>query len=60
MPPVIFLAVAGAAAYAGYKFLSKLAEQARTPPKSNGKQPKNLGGLEWDEAAGAYRPKKEV
>lgn len=69
MPQLIFFAVAGAGLYAGYKFFSKLIAQAQTPPKSEmrearqdaaggGGQPKNLGGLEWDEKAGAYRPKK--
>lgn len=69
MPPLILLAVIGAGAFAGYKLFSKLAEQARTPAKSDaerwkreaaahGGEPKNLGGLEWDEQSGAYRPKK--
>ena len=65
MPPLIFLAVAGAGLYVGYKFFSKLIAQAQTPSKADGRnatgvsgQPKNLGGLEWDEKAGAYRPKK--
>ena len=70
MPPLIVLAIAGAGVYAGYKLFSKLIEQAQTPAKSDserwkreaaaarGGEPKDLGGLEWDAQAGAYRPKK--
>ena len=69
MPPLLFLAIAGAGVYAGYKLVTKLIEQAQTPAKSDverwrreaaahAEEPKNLGGLEWDEQTGAYRPKK--
>lgn len=68
MPPVIFAAIVGAGLYAGYRFFTKLVEQAQTPSNSerarnrgetSGRagEPKDLGGLEWDEKAGAYRPK---
>ena len=76
MPPLIVLALAGAGAYAGYKFFSKLMAQAATPAKSDaerwkkeaaaaaarskGGEPKDLGGLEWDEKLGAYRPKNNA
>ena len=71
MPPVIFAAVIGAGLYAGYKLFTKLIEQVQTPPRSEAErrrreataaagEPKNLGGLEWDEKAGAYRPKDGV
>ncbi|MEQ1718101.1 MAG: hypothetical protein ABL907_19340 [Hyphomicrobium sp.] len=66
MPPLIVLALAGAGVYAGYRLFSKLIEQAQTPAKpagkskSDGGEPKNLGGLEWDEKIGAYRPKKSA
>lgn len=72
MPPLIVLAIAGAGAYAGYKFFSKLMEQVQTPAKSDAErwkreaaaaragEPKDLGGLEWDEKLGAYRPKKSA
>lgn len=75
MPPLIVLALAGAGAYAGYRFFAKLMAQAQTPAKSdaarwkkeaataaarkNG-EPKDLGGLEWDEKLGAYRPKNSA
>ncbi|MBL8883386.1 MAG: hypothetical protein JNL45_10080 [Hyphomicrobium sp.] len=69
MPPLIVLAIAGAGLYAGYKLFAKLIEQAHTPAKSDAErwkreaaahanEPKDLGGLEWDEQSGAYRPKK--
>ncbi len=67
MPPLILLALVGAGAYAGYKFFSKLSDEMQRPAKSDAERwkreaagPKDLGGLEWDEKAGAYRPKKSV
>lgn len=75
MPPLIALALAGAGIYAGYRFFSKLMEQAQTPAKSDAErwkkdaataaarrsgEPKDLGGLEWDEKLGAYRPKNNA
>lgn len=73
MSPPIILAVAGVAAYAGYKLFGKLLEQAATPDKSDqedvrrkkaayearkaASQTRNLGALEWDEKAGVYRPR---
>ena len=72
MPPLIALAIASAGAYAGYRFFAKLMAQAQTPAKSDAErwkkeaakaaarskgEPKDLGGLEWDEKLGAYRPK---
>ncbi|MGL4396026.1 MAG: hypothetical protein ACRCS9_05755 [Hyphomicrobium sp.] len=69
MPPLVFLAATGLGLYAGYKLLSKLVQQAQTPSPSetdrlrreaakHGSEPKNLGGLEWDEQAGAYKPRR--
>ncbi len=64
MPPLIVLAIAGAGVYAGYKYFSKLVEQAAAPAKQQKREaaragePKDLGGLEWDAQSGAYRPKK--
>lgn len=70
MPPLIVLAIAGAGVYAGYRLFSKLMEQAATPAKSDAErwkrdaaragEPKDLGGLEWDEKLGAYRPKNNA
>ena len=61
MPPLVLLAVVGAGCYAGYKLFSKLIEQAQTPAKPKKTQagePKDLGGLEWDDALGAYRRRR--
>ena len=73
MPPLVFLAVVGAGCYAGYKFFSKLVEQAQTPSRSDRvrsdaerarqaasaatAKTRDLGELEWDEAAGVYKPR---
>jgi hypothetical protein len=68
MPPLIFLAVVGAAGYAGFKLFSKLIEQAQTPSPSETERlrrearaatgtTRDLGELEWDEKAGVYKPK---
>ena len=68
MPPFIILAAAGVGLYAGYKLLSKLVEQAQTPSPADVERrrretaaamggPKDLGELEWDEKAGAYKPR---
>ena len=61
MPPLVFLAVLGAAGIAGYKFLSSFIQQhdARKDPRhmSRATAPaRDLGSLEWDEASGVYRP----
>lgn len=73
MPPLVLIAVVGAGCYAGYKFFSKLMEQAQTPSPSETERvrreahaaanrasasgTRDLGELEWDEKAGVYRPK---
>ncbi|MDZ4842421.1 MAG: hypothetical protein SH859_09810 [Hyphomicrobium aestuarii] len=67
MPPLIVVVAAGVAAYAGYRWLAK---QIASPDDAAARvgakaaagaasvlQAKDLGTLEWDEAAGAYRPK---
>jgi N-acetyl-gamma-glutamylphosphate reductase len=67
MPPLIFLAVVGAAGYAGFKLFSKLIEKAQTPSRSETERvrrearaatgtTRDLGELEWDEKAGVYKP----
>ena len=68
MPQLLLLLAAGAGLYTGYKWVSRevaratqAAEQAQSElrRRSAGKDgsPKDLGALEWDEKAGAYRPK---
>jgi hypothetical protein len=66
MPPLIVVVAAGVAAYAGYRWFSKqivspedaAAVGAKTGAgATSAQQAKDLGTLEWDEAAGAYRPK---
>jgi N-acetyl-gamma-glutamylphosphate reductase len=72
MPPLIFLAVVGAAGYAGFKLFSKLVEQAQTPSPSETERvrreanaarraatgaTRDLGELELDEKDGVYKPK---
>ena len=61
MPQLIAIAIAGAAAYAGYKWIKKqnnLVAEKRKAARS-GDSPRNLGDLVWDEAAGAYRPRQD-
>ncbi len=61
MPQLIALAVAGTIAYAGYKWIVK--QKQRTAQKvrvqtQQANQPRDLGELYWDEAAGVYRPRR--
>ena len=65
MPQLIVLAVAGAGLIAGYKWVSrkvtahmKAAEELRgeAARKAAGLGPKEMGELEWDADAQAYRP----
>ncbi len=71
MPQLIALALAGAGLYASYKWLTRgmaksggAAEQtgeaqARSATDATSTAtPKDLGALDWDEAAGVYRPRK--
>lgn len=71
MPQVIALVLAGAGLYAGYRWVSR--EIGRALAASNEAQdelrgqsvnlshaPRDLGPLEWDEAAGVYRPSKQA
>ncbi len=64
MPPLMFLAVVGAAGLAGYRLLSALARQGQAAARKEAARMKratapvrDLGNLEWDEAAGVYRPR---
>lgn len=67
MPQVIALVLAGAGLYAGYRWMSReigravtAASEAQEGLRSQAAKvsvvPKDLGTLEWDEAAGVYRP----
>ncbi len=64
MPPAMFLAVVGVAGLAGYRLLSALARYGREAGRQSEARMKratapvrDLGNLEWDEAAGVYRPR---
>ncbi len=64
MPPVMFLAVVGVAGLAGYRLLSALARYGQASARESEARMKratapvrDLGNLEWDEAAGVYRPR---
>lgn len=65
MPQVIVLALLGAGFYAGYRWLARAArdmalEMQRADdeqrPGAAGRIEKDLGRLEYDQAAGVYRP----
>lgn len=67
MPQVIALVLAGAGLYAGYRWVSReigraltaageAQEELRSQAAKVSGVPKDLGTLEWDEAAGVYRP----
>ena len=61
MPPIMFLALVGAAGIAGYRILSGYLGGAHTPragARNNRRTAteRDLGNLEWDEGAGVYRP----
>ncbi|AGK59245.1 hypothetical protein HYPDE_37868 [Hyphomicrobium denitrificans 1NES1] len=63
MPPVMFLALIGAAGIAGYRIVSNLLEGSKSSGRkqANGMRratapARDLGKLEWDEDAGVYRP----
>nr|PZN87112.1 MAG: hypothetical protein DIU57_03195 [Pseudomonadota bacterium] len=71
MPQLIALVLAGVGLYAGYRWISReiaraLAdareeqEELRNQALNGRRMPKDLGNLEWDEAAGVYRPSKPV
>jgi hypothetical protein len=64
MPPVMFLAIVGIAGLAGYRLLSALARKAQSGTRKADEamrraaaHVRDLGNLEWDEAAGVYRPR---
>lgn len=66
MPPIMFLAVVGIAGLAGYRLLSALARNAQSGTRKADQamrraaaHVRDLGNLEWDEAAGVYRPRAQ-
>lgn len=63
MPQLIAIAAAGAGLYAGYRWLQrKLSEQAEMLARAEAERAqaasavKEMGRLEWDAEAQAYRP----
>lgn len=71
MPQVIALVLAGAGLYAGYRWISReiggaltaaseAQEELRSQAANVSGVPKDLGTLEWDEAAGVYRPSEQA
>ncbi len=71
MPQLIALALAGAGLYAGYRWLARGMAKTSGAAGQTGEAtarnaadatrsatPKDLGALDWDEAAGVYRPRK--
>ncbi|MBS0238307.1 MAG: hypothetical protein JSR89_07790 [Proteobacteria bacterium] len=59
MPPVMFLAIVGIAGLAGYRLLSAMSRNARSSTRKAEATAnvRDLGNLEWDEAAGVYKPR---
>lgn len=66
MPQLVILLGVGAGLVAGYKWLSRevqrqheaVRRRAEDSARADDGSPKDLGTLEWDEASGAYRPKR--
>lgn len=66
MPPVMLLAIVGVAGLAGYRMWSKLTRNAQTGARKADEavrraaaHVRDLGNLEWDEAAGVYKPRTQ-
>ena len=61
MPQLIALALAGAAAFAGYKWIKKQNElvASRRKAAQPTDTPRNLGDLVWDKSVGVYRPRQD-
>ena len=70
MPQLIALALLGAGAVAGYRWVTRQFEAAKAAAENAEAelrkaadvatgQPKDLGALEWDAAAGVYRPRAQ-
>ena len=69
MPQLIIVAVIGAGFYAAYRWMRQLsdaltseltrAEEELRHRAAGGRIEKDLGSLEYDPAAGVYRPRKQ-
>lgn len=70
MPQVVALALLGAGLYAGYRWVTRATrelassmqraeEELRQQAAAAGRIEKNLGELEYDPAAGVYRPARK-
>lgn len=66
MPPVMFLAIVGVAGLAGYRLFTKLTRNAQSGARKADQavrraaaHVRDLGNLEWDEAAGVYKPRAQ-
>jgi len=60
MPPhIIMLAAVGAGLITGYRMAHRAMKKNKSAPKPDVEtdEPRDLGSLEWDESAGAYRPR---
>ena len=59
MPPVMFLAIVGIAGLAGYRLLSAMSRNSRSSTRKAEARAnvRDLWNLEWDEAAGVYKPR---
>lgn len=68
MPQLIALALLGAGALAGYRWIARQMDGARAAAEraeaergkaagSSADEPRDLGALEWDAAAGVYKPR---
>ena len=66
MPQLVALALVGAGLYAGYRWFARTAEitaeiqraEDELQRRTAGVLPKDMGELEFDPAAGVYRPKR--
>lgn len=63
MPQLIALALIGAGAYAGYKYLTRQTQHMAEPPGGQADAaahdgPQHRGELVWDAEAGVYRPRE--
>ncbi len=61
MPQLILIAAVGAGAYAGYRWLKKIASEMRAATvesrdRTTAAQAKDLGSLEYDPKSGVYKP----